>query len=263
MSVCAQKVRLVLHEKGQRPALHHLNLRTGDQLTPEYLALNPNGVVPTLVVDGRPIIESTLICEYLDDAFPDPPLRPTDLVDRAAMRRWAWIPDLGLHAACGAISFGVAFREQMLELPADEIEANIAATPDPARRERKRQSIEMGIEAPVVRDALQTYTRVFDRIEAALADGRQWLLGEQYTLADAGLTPYAFRIRQLHLTPMLDGRPHLSAWLERLCGRPNFAGISDYIVPAYVALMDRAGPAAAPRIGTLLEQSAGTEQPPH
>ena len=101
MSVCSQKVRLVLAEKGLAPVEHRLNLRQGDQLAADYLKLNPSGVVPTLVVDGRPIVESTLIAEYLDEAYPDPALRPADLIARAEMRQWASIPDQGLHAACG------------------------------------------------------------------------------------------------------------------------------------------------------------------
>jgi glutathione S-transferase len=101
MSVCSQKARLVIHEKGLKPVEHHLNLRASDQNAQEYLKLNPNGVVPTLVDRGRPIIESTVICEYLDDAYPDPPLRPKDPIQRALMRVWTLAPDAGLHAACG------------------------------------------------------------------------------------------------------------------------------------------------------------------
>ena len=55
-SVCAQKVRVALKEKGQEAKEHILTLR-GDQNEPEYLKLNPNGVVPTLVHDGQPIVE--------------------------------------------------------------------------------------------------------------------------------------------------------------------------------------------------------------
>ena len=74
-SVCAQKVRLTLAEKGLEWQSHLLELN-GDHLTPEYLKINPNGVVPTLVHDGTIIVESTVIIHYLDDLFPDPPLMP-------------------------------------------------------------------------------------------------------------------------------------------------------------------------------------------
>ena len=74
-SVCAQKVRIALKEKGQEAKDHIMTLR-GDQHEPAYLKLNPNGVVPTLIHDGEPITESSLILYYIDDAFPEPPLMP-------------------------------------------------------------------------------------------------------------------------------------------------------------------------------------------
>jgi glutathione S-transferase len=69
MSVCAAKVRLALAEKEINWIGHHLNLRAGDALRPEYLRLNPDGVVPTLIDKGNVITESTVICEYLEDAY--------------------------------------------------------------------------------------------------------------------------------------------------------------------------------------------------
>ena len=99
MAICSQKVRLVLIEKQLAPVLHHLDLRAGNSHSPEYLKINPKGVVPTLVDHDNPITESTVICEYLDDAYPEIPLRPRDSIERAAMRRWTMLPDTGLHTA--------------------------------------------------------------------------------------------------------------------------------------------------------------------
>ena len=75
-STCSQKVRLTLAEKGLAFKEHRLKLFAGDQLRPEYLELNPNGVVPTVVHDGTPIIDSSVIMEYLDEVFPSPRLSP-------------------------------------------------------------------------------------------------------------------------------------------------------------------------------------------
>jgi glutathione S-transferase len=74
-SVCAQKIRIALKEKGLEAKDHIMTLR-GVQYEPAYLRLNPNGVVPTLVHEGEPITESSLILYYIDDAFPEPPLMP-------------------------------------------------------------------------------------------------------------------------------------------------------------------------------------------
>ncbi|HUT48218.1 MAG TPA: glutathione S-transferase family protein [Alphaproteobacteria bacterium] len=252
MSVCAQKVRLVIRAKSLEVTEHHLNLRLGDQLKPDYLALNPNGVVPTLVVDGRPIIESTLICEYLDEAYPAPPLRPGDLVERAIMRRFAAIPDQGLHAACGTLSSAIAFRHQYLARPRAEMEDNIARTPDPARRERKRLTIEMGMAAPFAADAVRAYDGVLGRIEARLGEAGTWLTGDAYSLAEACLTPYLVRLDHLRLGWMWDRRPRLAAWYERIQAQENFTGIADYLDDKYLTLMAEHGPKARPIVEAAL-----------
>jgi glutathione S-transferase len=69
-STCSQKVRMVLHEKDVPFEEVRIDLGKKEQLKPEYLAINPNGVVPTLVDDGVSIIESSVICEYLDEKYP-------------------------------------------------------------------------------------------------------------------------------------------------------------------------------------------------
>lgn len=89
MSSCAQKVRIVLAEKDLDWQSIHLSLRAGDSRTEDCKRLNPNGVVPTLITeDGKVLIESTVIMEYLDDAYPVKPLKPVDPTARARMRLW-------------------------------------------------------------------------------------------------------------------------------------------------------------------------------
>ena len=96
-SVCAIKVRLVLNEKRLPWEGKILDLRSGDQFRPEYLKLNPNAVVPTLVHDGRTIIESTIIIEYLDEVYPRPRLLPVAPLDRAYVRAFSQIIACEIH----------------------------------------------------------------------------------------------------------------------------------------------------------------------
>ena len=70
-SICTQKVFMTLAEKDLSYDEHLINLFAAEQYDPEYLKLNPKGVVPTLVHDGRAIPESSLICEYVDELWPD------------------------------------------------------------------------------------------------------------------------------------------------------------------------------------------------
>ena len=116
-SVCAAKVRIALAEKGLAWDGTLMTLK-GDQFDPSYLQLNPNAVVPTLVHDGRAIIESNVILEYLDDAFPTPPLRPAAPADRADMRllfQRLDDPETGIHRAVSVITFGAAYRHFLID----------------------------------------------------------------------------------------------------------------------------------------------------
>ena len=93
LTTCSKQVRHCLREKGLNYESNYVELWRYENLSPDYLKLNPNGVVPTLVHDGTPIINSFCINEYIEDAFPEPPLRPADATERARMRYWAWTAD--------------------------------------------------------------------------------------------------------------------------------------------------------------------------
>ncbi len=254
MSTCAQKVRLVLAEKGLEWTGHHMNLRMRDQHQPDYIKLNPNGVVPTLVDDGRVVIESAVICEYLDDAYPEPPMRPANAMDRAHMRLWTKHLDEGLHFATGVISGSIAFRHQHMARPTDELKAYIEGIPDPVRRERQRQQIELGIEAPQFRTALARFERWLTNMERDLTDG-PWMAGDTYSLAEVAYTPYVIRVHELNLTPMLNRRPHIAEWYERIQARPNFGpGYGDWADEAYVTLMAEKGTEVWPRVREILKE---------
>jgi glutathione S-transferase len=86
-STCSQRVRYALNAKQITFEERKLDLFSGDQLKPEYLTINPNGVVPALIHNGRPVIDSAVILEYLEDILPDvAPMRPTDPLEVAEMR---------------------------------------------------------------------------------------------------------------------------------------------------------------------------------
>ncbi|MFL6802932.1 MAG: glutathione S-transferase family protein, partial [Xanthobacteraceae bacterium] len=93
LTTCSKQVRHCLREKGLPYRSRYVELWRYENLSPAYLKLNPNGVVPTLVHDGVPILNSFCINEYIEDVFPDPPLRPADPNERARMRYWAWTAD--------------------------------------------------------------------------------------------------------------------------------------------------------------------------
>lgn len=252
MSTCAQKARFALAEKKLPWESRHLDLRARDQQHPDYLKLNPNAVVPTLVHDGTVIIESNVINEYLDDAFPTPALRPEDAAGRARMRLWTKQLDEGLHADTGVLSTAIAFRYQKLDKGTAEVEALIANVPDPVKRERVRDNIFKGVESQNFRQAVIRFDALLGRMELALGSG-PWLAGKAFSLADIAYAPYVTRLDHLQLAGMWASRPNLAGWYARIRERPGYQdGFARWFNPKYLRLMAEKGSEASPRVTEIL-----------
>jgi len=214
-STCAQKVRIVMAAKGLDWQETRLNLRKGEQFSPQYLKLNPKAVVPTLVHDGSAIRESTVINEYLEDRFPEIDLRPADPLERAQMRLLVKTIDEEVHPAIGVLSYAVFLRHQMNErMSPAQLKEHFSKVADPARRERQQSTHELGLAAPAALMAIRALDRFFKQLSEALGD-RSWLAGATFTLADAAALPYTVRARALGLQPLWDGHGNVDPWLQR------------------------------------------------
>jgi len=255
-STCSQKVRMVLAEKSLDFTSRPVDLISGEQHAPEYVKLNPNHVVPTLVHDGAAFIESSLINEYLDEAFPETPLRPADAAGRHAVRLWVKRFDESIQSAVGVVTFAIGPRKMILGQPEEVREANIAAIPDPARRAARRSVIEHGVHAPEFAGALDKMVGLLDDVETAL-ESRPWLSGEDFGLADAGLLPYVVRLDHLAMAPLLSqaARPRLADWYSRLQARPAFAvAVTAWLPEPLLAVFRTGGEEAWPEVEQILVQ---------
>ncbi|MGK2940708.1 MAG: glutathione S-transferase family protein [Immundisolibacter sp.] len=252
MSPCAQKVRLALEEKALAWHAHQVDLAQKENLRPEYLKLNPKGVVPTLVHDGVPIIESSVICEYLEDAFPATRLRPDGALEKAEMRLWMKHVDEKLHAAMASLQWTLLMRPVLLEKSPEQAEALIARVPDKARRERQTRLYRQGLDAPDVADGVHVYDHTVQDMERALAD-REWLAGGSYSLADLAVLPYFQTLMQFGWQAFYEHRPRVCAWLQRSLARPAYdKGIRSGLDPALLSRLAGRGAEAWPRLQTLL-----------
>jgi glutathione S-transferase len=243
LSTCSQKVRLVLAEKEVDFESHPIDLMAAEQHDPEYVKLNPNHVVPTLVHDGQVLIESSLINEYIEDAFDGPACLPSDPAERHAARLWVKRIDDKVHPQAGVITFGIGTRPAILQQPQEQIDATIAAIPDPAYRARRKSVIEHGIGAPEMRQAFGAFVSLLDDLDAALS-GRDWLAGDAWSLAEAAVTPYVIRLDHLGLSSLIEARKDTAGWYERLQQRPNYEPAVTRWVPEPVVAMFRANGAA-------------------
>lgn len=240
VSTCSQKVRLVFAEKGIDFVSHEVDLIAGQQHDPEYVKLNPKHVVPTVVHDGHAVLESSLIIQYLDDAFPDPPMRPADAIGRYEVDRWIKRVDEALHPAAPIVTFAIGPRRMLMQQPAEVREANIAAMPSARARELRRSVLEHGVAAPEFAGALAVFLDTLDEMERALASGA-WISGERFGLADATLLPYVLRLEHLAMDPVLDAsvRPRVADWFARVKALPSYAVAVDAWAPAGVVEMMR------------------------
>jgi len=253
MSLCAQKVRVCLAEKGLEWENRHLVLRAGEHQQPWYLKLNRRAVVPTLIDGDNVVPESNVILEYLEEAYPDPPLAPTTPYGRARMRLWTKQLDEDIHDAGAAIlSFGIAFRHQYLER-GELGRQMLESIPNLFKRERRRDVIEKGTGSQHFKVAVQRMTLLLDEMEEALGE-HAWLAGEQYTLADVAFTPYLARLEHLSILPMVGTRRRVADWYARCKERPSFAeAIVKWENPDYLALMRRRGAEAWPQVNEIVQ----------
>ena len=256
-SACAAKVRFALEEKRLPWVGHYVDILKGEQFTPHYLALNPKATVPVLVHDGSVIPESTVICEYVEESFPEHPIYPESPLERARVRIWTKGVDEELHPACSALTYVVSHRHTILRHGAGSFEDFLSAASAEGRhaRELKWQWIQHGLDAPVAADRIRLYDAWLHRMEDTL-QAAEWLVGGRFSMADIAMAPYLNRLAALSMEGMWrDGRlPRVEAWLERLRQRPAFAAaLVDWVPEELVAEMRDNGRRSWPQIAAILD----------
>ncbi|HUC65236.1 MAG TPA: glutathione S-transferase family protein [Stellaceae bacterium] len=220
-STCSQKVRLTLAEKGLHFVEYKLKLFQNDQLKPEYLKLNPNGVVPTLVDDGAAIIDSSVIMEYLEEEYPATRLSPPNSKERARMRAWLRYFEEVPTVAVRFPSYNAAFARHFAPMTDDEFRQLARSKPlrDKFLGEMDK---EKGFSGEKLRQAEDSIGKTAARMEAALAQ-TDYLMGAQVSLADFCVLPLLVRMEDLGYEFLWSEQAGVKAWLARMKARPSFA----------------------------------------
>ena len=221
-STCSQRARFVLNAKGLPFEEVRLDLFAGDQLKPDYLALNPNGVVPALLHKGEPVIDSAVIIEYLDELFPEPePFRPPTPLGIARMRSLMRFIDEAPTPAIRVPSYNLAFLPSFQAMTEEEFVA--LANSKPLRKEFLLTMGRTGFSEKEMDSALDRLNRAITRMDETIAaSGGPWLMGGQLTLADIAIMPVIVRMDDINLGNMWDKRPAITRWLELIRAHPAF-----------------------------------------
>ena len=191
------KVRLVLAEKGIPHEVVTPADKAGD---PAFERLNPFRMTPVLQLsDGRSIYESTVICEYLEDAYPDPAMLPHDPFERARLRMIEDTADQYLYPAVrGWVTSQYTYEPPLLR-------RKPAADVDQKLREESRAKIEKHL----------------GYLEEQLGD-RRWFGGDLFSLADCALAAPLTGAMRLHEFLPDERWPRLGAWVSRVAERSSF-----------------------------------------
>ena len=220
-SLCSMKVRLCLIEKGVSYEPRFVDLMKFENLKEDYKKLNPNGVVPTIVHDGTPIIESSVINQYIDEVFEGPSLTPEDPAIRARMRVWTKLQDDIIHPAVQKPTFNLLVKPKLAVKSDEELNSWLDSHPLEKSRKLFKGAARGPVDEGALEEAKTQFKFVFNRMESAL-DGNRWLCGSQYSLADIAYAPMLDRLAQCNFLEVFDDFPHLQTWSERVQERDTF-----------------------------------------
>lgn len=219
-----RRVRLSLLEKNLPFTIKWLNLGLMDQKQLWYLKLNPTGLVPTLVHKGQSLYESNVINEYLDSLVPTPSLVPKDAMGQAQMRMWFAFEN----------DFARPFRDAAYETFGKQRLQSTGITPDKLREEiGKRTSNEAYVQFAtevlttpkndaLIANRIAMMMEKMAQMEDRLADGRNWLCGDQFTLADIALAPRTDMYPVIGVSDLYQRFPRIGAWMDRIKTRPSW-----------------------------------------
>jgi glutathione S-transferase len=214
---------MALEEKGVAWTSRYTDIFRFEQLTPEYLKLNPDGVVPTLVHNGQAICESTVINEYIDQAFDGPRLVPADALGAAHMREFIRKCEGSFDPIVKLTMVKYILPKLLNRWGRDELEKQAKRRPTKYYQDVHARGLRGEIGEAELKAARDEIEELLDRLEKTL-EGHTWIVGDQLTLADIAIAPYVFRLSALGADQFWskDRRPRINEWYGRLSARPAF-----------------------------------------
>ena len=217
-SNCSARVRLLILEKHLPWMSHHVDLYTRANISEEYFGINPKGVVPTLVHDGRVVVESNDILLYLEEQFPEPCFTPDDPAERKAMKQWLQrsgdihIPGIKTYAYAKV-------NAALVQKTPEEVAKYRALQTDPALLafHAKHDTPGSSFSEQDVSNAEALLHSALREMERNIADNG-WIVGANYSLADISWAPTCTTLERAGFP--LDRYPHVGDWYQRILARP-------------------------------------------
>ena len=225
------KVLIALHEKGVDFVSRQLNIdgKSFENYSEWYLQINPSGFVPALVHDGKVIVESTVINEYIEDVFPRPPLRPAEPYWAAQMRIWTKHVDEYLCPALTTIgaNFATPFAQK---IDKKEMADLLARIPDESLKKKWSTVSSTGYSEEELADARRRLGVSVAKAEKDLGE-HEWLAAPTFSLADCDAFPMISGCERVVPDVLNEtASPRVFDWLRRTEERPGVkAALTSYV----------------------------------
>jgi glutathione S-transferase len=219
-SANSMKPMLCLKEKGIDFVSRYIDLHSFEQHSPDFVRVNPNGQVPALLHDGEIITESTVINEYLDDVFPQVPLRPRAPAARARMRVWSKFVDEYFCPALSMHGWNVLVPGIVARLQSGEFDQLLERIPLKEQRDKWKTAATHSFTAEQLADSKRKVGVSIERMEKILGQST-WLAGNEYSLAD--VNSYSMVVPVPRFFPeFLNEKvaPRTMDWVRRMNERP-------------------------------------------
>ncbi|MAF47875.1 MAG: glutathione S-transferase family protein [Rhodospirillales bacterium] len=219
-SNCSGRVRLLLEEKGLPWVSHHIQLAKRENVTEDYFGINPKGVVPSLIHDGKVVTESNDILAYLEEAYPDPGFRAVSDQFQPEIDQWLKLSGDTHMPGIKTIQY-YKINAAAMKKTDEEVALYRRLQKDPAYLEfhGKHDLPGQSFSSGDADKAQSLMDGIFVNMDGILANN-EWLVGDAYTLADISWSP--------SITTLMggdydfDAYPHLKAWYDRISKRPAF-----------------------------------------
>lgn len=222
-SVCSVRCRMALEEKGVPWTSRYIDIFAFQHLTPEFLAINPGGTVPVLVVDDEPVRDSIIINEYIDQAFDGPKLIPEDPLLAARMREFIHHCEESFDAIVKLTMVKYILPKLLNRWGREELLKQAERRPQRYYRDVHARAVRGEIMQAELDESLAKIEVLLDHLETILTSST-WIVGDQISLADITISPYVFRLSALGQDKFWskERRPHVAQWYKNLSTRPSF-----------------------------------------
>lgn len=217
ISNCSMRVRMTLAEKGLDWTSHHLDLKKKENISDDYFGINPKGLVPTLVDNGVVHVESNEIIDYLDETYPEPTLRATE--NEAEMLEWLELATSIHVPAVKPYVYSTMIAKKIQKTAEEEKKYQELQTNKELKDFHSKHAGSKAFGDDDIAKSKKILEDCFTKLDNTL-EGQNWIMGEQFTLADISWIPLHFVL--VGCGYPFNGYKNITRWAEAFQDKKSY-----------------------------------------